>query len=98
VYRGVSGCAPSSKSTFLSPLSDLAGNITRGLSGELGLGTTETSSLQDLVPLPLFLFQSGDSATKNEDDLFVGYHFLAHVTLRTLINRIHDSLQISGKY
>lgn len=67
-----------------------------GLTGELGMDSTGILDLQDSVPLPRFLSEPGDHVIKTHDDLFIEYHFLAQVTLRTLIGRIRVSLPTTG--
>jgi len=60
------------------------------------LDSTGIMELQDSVPLPQFLSEPGDHVIKIDGDLFVEYHFLAQVTLRTLIDRIRVSLPTAG--
>ncbi len=62
------------------------------------MDSTGILELQDSVPLPRFLPEPGEHVIKSEDDLFVEYHFLAQVTLRTLIDRIRVSLPTVGKF
>ncbi|XMA13627.1 hypothetical protein WAI453_006418 [Rhynchosporium graminicola] len=64
-----------------------------GLSGEMGLEVAGISALEDSVPLPLFISGFRDQATKSDDELFIEYHFLAQITLRTLMNRVRKSTQ-----
>ncbi|PQE30552.1 hypothetical protein CJF32_00010066 [Rutstroemia sp. NJR-2017a WRK4] len=64
-----------------------------GLAGELGLEVPGIAALEDSVPLPLFLSHFRDQVPKNDDELFIEYHFLAQITLRTLINRARISTQ-----
>jgi len=64
-----------------------------GLTGELGLQVPRITALQDSVPLPLFLSDFRDQSTKSDEDLFIEYHFLAQITLRTLLNRARKSIQ-----
>jgi hypothetical protein len=71
--------------------------LIRGTSGELGLDLPGITALQDSVPLPLFLSDSADQDMKTDMDLFVEYHFLAQITLRTLINRARNSLPDPSK-
>ncbi|KAI9742357.1 MAG: hypothetical protein M1818_003890 [Claussenomyces sp. TS43310] len=66
--------------------------LAAGPTNELGLNRTGITELQDSVPLPLFLSES-TGRIKTEEELFVEYHFLAQITMRTLLNRISDSLQ-----
>jgi hypothetical protein len=61
------------------------------------MGGTGILELQDSVPLPRFLSEPGDHVIKTDNDLFVECHFLAQVTLRTLIDRIRVSLPTTGK-
>jgi hypothetical protein len=72
--------------------------LTSGLAIELDLDVVGIIALQDSVPLPMFLTEAGVHSTKTEDDLFIEYHFLAQVTLRTLIDRLRSSLRTSGMY
>ena len=69
-----------------------------GLTGELGMDSTGILDLQDYVPLPRFLSEPGNHVIKTDDDLFIQYHFLAQVTLRTLIDRIRLSLPTAGTF
>lgn len=69
-----------------------------GLTGELGMDSTGILDLQDYVPLPRFLSEPGNHVIKTDDDLFIQYHFLAQVTLRTLIDRIRSSLPTAGTF
>ena len=61
-------------------------------SKELGLEQPCLTQLQDSIPLPLFL--TYDSHTKTEEDLLGEQYILANITLRTLLNRVHDSLPL----
>ena len=59
---------------------------------ELGQKQSCLTQLQDSIPLPLFL--THDLDTKTEEDLLGEQYILANITLRTLLNRIHDSLPL----
>lgn len=63
-----------------------------GPTGELGLDPTGIADLQDSVPLPLFLSDLTELDHKTDDDLFIEYHFLAQITMRTLLNRVRGFL------
>lgn len=49
------------------------------------------------MPLPLFLSNPLLQSSNSEEELFVEYHFLAQITLRALLNRIHQSLRYFSK-
>ncbi len=68
-----------------------------GTTGELGLDPTGITGLCDSVPLPLFLSEWPEERFKTEEDLFIEYHFLAKITLETLINRVKSSSHVHGK-
>ncbi|PQE23421.1 hypothetical protein CJF30_00010494 [Rutstroemia sp. NJR-2017a BBW] len=68
------------------------------LAGELGLEVPGVAALEDSVPLPLFLSHFRDQVPKHDDELFIEYHFLAQITLRTLINRARTSAQETSKF
>ena len=85
--------APSNKKTCAHMLIEIS-----GLAVELDLSTVGIINLQDYVPLPLFISELKDGRTKTEDDIYVECHFLAQVTLRTLIDRFRTSKQIFGMY
>jgi hypothetical protein len=70
---------------------------TSGLVIELGLSSTGITELENAVPLPLFLSNSIPEKSNTDEDLFVEYHFLAQITLRALINRMHLSLRFYSK-
>lgn len=70
---------------------------TRELDGELGIDFSRISALQDSVPLPVFLSDFQDQHTKSDAELFIEYHFLALISLRTLINRARRSIQETSK-
>jgi len=53
--------------------------------------------MQNLVPLPKFLYNFQLQQIKSDDVLFIEYHFLAQLTLRTLINRARESTQHTSK-
>jgi len=65
---------------------------------ELDLPRTKISRFQDQVPLPLFR-HFGEHADLLDPSTTVPYswHFLALVTLRRLISRIHESLHSEGE-
>jgi hypothetical protein len=69
-----------------------------GLTGEMGLEVPGITELEDSVPLPLFLSNFKDQNTKSDIDLFIEYHFLAQITLRTLINRTRQATQERSKF
>jgi hypothetical protein len=50
--------------------------------------------MQDSVPLPLFLTKYTQTAGKSALDSFLEYHHLAQITLRTLLNRVGDTVRI----
>ncbi|KAL3422158.1 hypothetical protein PVAG01_06314 [Phlyctema vagabunda] len=66
-----------------------------GLTGELGLDLPAVQTLQDSVPLPLFLSEPSQLSSKTNDDLIIEYYFLAQITLRTLVNRARASIKES---
>ncbi|RDW92225.1 hypothetical protein BP5796_01619 [Coleophoma crateriformis] len=67
------------------------------LKGELGLDLPGITALQDSVPLPVFLSDKIVPKGEPEHELFVEYHFLAQITLKSLINRARLSNQESSK-
>ena len=62
-----------------------------GPTGELGLSRTRITDLQDWIPLPLFL--NDTEMPKPSFETFVEQHFLAQISLRTLMNRVNDTLR-----
>ncbi|RDW73178.1 hypothetical protein BP6252_07085 [Coleophoma cylindrospora] len=62
-----------------------------GLTGELGLELPGITAIQDSVPLPIFLSDETALKDKTDNDFFIEYHFLAQITLRSLINRARNS-------
>ena len=63
----------------------------------MGLTSTGITDLENSVPLPLFLSNSLLQGANAEEELFIEYHFLAQITLRALLNRIHTSLRFFSK-
>ncbi|RDW79832.1 hypothetical protein BP6252_04470 [Coleophoma cylindrospora] len=63
------------------------------LKGELGLDVPGITGIQDSVPLPVFLSDKIAPKGEPEHELFVEYHFLAQITLKSLINRARLSNQ-----
>ncbi|RDW87600.1 hypothetical protein BP5796_03294 [Coleophoma crateriformis] len=61
------------------------------LKGELGLELPGITAIQDSVPLPIFLSDEIALKDKTDNDFFIEYHFLAQITLRSLINRARNS-------
>lgn len=64
--------------------------------GELGLKRSGLSELQDSIPLPSFTNTSED-VPETDEDLFVQYNFLAQITLRTLVDRVNNTLKVYRK-
>jgi len=60
---------------------------------ELGLSRTGIVGLQDSVPLPLFISKPEDMP-KTDREVFIQYHFLAQITLKALMDRINNTLQL----
>lgn len=63
-----------------------------GPTGELGLARTGIADLQDSIPLPSFLIMA-EGVEKLSFEVFIEHHFLAQITLRTLLNRVKDMLR-----
>ncbi|KAH8817439.1 hypothetical protein F5884DRAFT_853856 [Xylogone sp. PMI_703] len=61
--------------------------------GELGLKRSALFELQDSIPLPSFTTATGD-LPETDRESFLQYHFLAQITLRSLIDRINSALKI----